>query len=185
MSRKGRVIIELGSDIEVEEKSSSIFVKGPKGELSFKIDPRFSIDFLSNNQSKQVRIKPLISSLKPAERSLYGLYGSLLNNAIVGVKTGFTKKLTIIGVGYKSELKAGQLVLHVGYSKPVFLDIPSGIEVKVESNVNLEVWGIDKELVGLIAARIRSVRPPEVYKGKGIRYTGEVIKLKAGKAGKK
>jgi large subunit ribosomal protein L6 len=150
-------------------------VKGPKGSLSTEINPEMSVTV----RDHEVAIaRPNDSKLY---KSLHGLYRSILKNMVDGVTKGFEKKLEIVGVGYKGEMKKDRLVLQLGYSHPIVFVPPQGIKLSVEGNVNITINGTDKELVGKVAAKIRSFRPPEPYKGKGIKYADEVIRRKAGK----
>lgn len=175
MSRVGKNPINLPDGVEVKVNKSSISVTGPKGNLERQVHPDISVNVKENqllverpNDSKYFK-------------SMHGLYRSLLNNMVEGVSKAFEKKLEIVGVGYKSELKNNRLVLQLGYSHSIVLVPPEGIQIKVENQRNISVSGIDKELVGQVAAKIRSFRPPEPYKGKGIKYEGEHIRRKAGK----
>jgi large subunit ribosomal protein L6 len=179
MSRIGRMPIPIPQGVTVDVHKSNVRVKGPKGEISRDFDPDMQIS-LENNQ---------IVVQRPTDhrrhRALHGLTRALLNNMVIGVSQGFTRQLQIEGVGYRAELQGKNLVLNVGYSHPVVIEPPADISFEVErGNRILRVSGIDKELVGELAARIRRVRPPEPYKGKGIRYSGEYVRRKAGKAGK-
>jgi len=175
LSRVGKNPINLPDGVEVKVNKSSISVTGPKGNLERQVHPDISVNVKENqllverpNDSKYFK-------------SMHGLYRSLLNNMVEGVSKAFEKKLEIVGVGYKSELKNNRLVLQLGYSHSIVLVPPEGIQIKVENQRNISVSGIDKELVGQVAAKIRSFRPPEPYKGKGIKYEGERIRRKAGK----
>jgi len=179
MSRIGRKPITLPKAVEITiGDDNSVTVKGPKGTLSQKFDA----------DMKLVNEDGTISVERPdnerTHRSLHGLTRTLLNNMVVGVTEGYTKNLDIQGVGYRAAMDGSTLVLSVGYSHPVRMVPPKGISFAVEANTKVSVMGIDKQQVGEEAARIRRVRPPEPYKGKGIRYAGEVVRRKAGKAGK-
>ena len=179
MSRIGRMPIPVPQGVTVEIKKNTVTVKGPKGELTRTFDPDMQIK-LEDNQ---------IIVRRPTDhrrhRALHGLTRALLNNMVEGVSKGFSRRLQIEGVGYRAEQQGANLVLNVGYSHPVVIEPPPGISFEVEKGYrSVVVSGIDKELVGEMAARIRRVRPPEPYKGKGIRYEGEYIRRKAGKAGK-
>ena len=167
----GGVTIEIGS-------GNDISVKGPKGQLSQKLSPRVDIV----QEDGQLRVTR--STEQREVKALHGLTRSLLSNMVVGVTDGFTKALEIQGVGYRAQMQGKNLVLNVGFSHPVNLVPPEGITYTVEGNNRVTVSGIDKQVVGEEAARIRGVRPPEPYKGKGIRYAGEFVRRKAGKAGK-
>lgn len=167
----GGVTIEIGSD-------NAVSVKGPKGQLQQKLTPRIQII----QEDGQVLVRRTTEDRDV--KALHGLTRSLLNNMVVGVTDGYTKTLEIQGVGYRAQMQGKNLVLNVGYSHPVNLTPAEGITFAVEGNNRVLVSGIDKQVVGEEAARIRGVRPPEPYKGKGIRYAGEFVRRKAGKAGK-
>ena len=178
MSRIGKMPIEVPQGVEVNIEGSRVTVKGPKGELSRSFDPDISISLVD---STLLVSRPSDSRL---HRSLHGLTRSLLSNMVEGVSKGFQKDLELVGVGYRAQKSGDRLVLEVGYSHPVEILPPPEITVEVERTGRISVQGIDKELVGEIAARIRRTRPPDRYKGKGIRYAGEAIRLKPGKSGK-
>ena len=178
MSRIGRMPIPLPSGVEVTQDGTNLSVKGPLGTLARSIHPEMVIE-RGDGELRVVR-----PSDEPRHRALHGLTRTLVNNMVVGVTTGFTKGLEISGVGYRAQLQGTKLVLALGYSHPVEVDPPEGISFQVETPTRLAVVGADKELVGQTAAYIRSRRKPEPYKGKGIRYAGEQILRKAGKAGK-
>jgi large subunit ribosomal protein L6 len=179
MSRIGRRPIAVPASVEVTiGDDNSVRVKGPKGELAQRFDRDLTL----------VREDGTITVERPdnerEHRSLHGLTRTLLNNMVVGVTEGYTKNLEIQGVGYRAAMDGRNLVLTVGFSHPVRMTPPEGISYAVEANTRVSVSGIDKQQVGEEAARIRRVRPPEPYKGKGIRYAGEVVRRKAGKTGK-
>lgn len=179
MSRIGKKPIEIKQGVSVEVKDGIIKVKGPKGELTQSFDSRISIK-VENNQVLVER-----SSNEKQIRALHGLYRSLIQNMILGTSQGFAKKLEIVGVGYRAEWKGRGLQLALGYSHPIFFIPPKDVKIEVPQPTNIVVSGIDKQLVGQVAAKIRSFRPPEPYKGKGIKYENEIILRKAGKtAGK-
>ncbi len=178
MSRIGKKPIIIPKDVEVKIDSDLIAVKGPKGEVNQKIHPHVNI----MREEDQIMIKVQNPKLKE-DRALWGLYGSLINNMIIGVTQGFEKKLEVIGVGYKAVLSGNKLILSVGYSHPVEVVLPQNISVTVDKNI-ITISGCDKQLVGEIAARVRKIRPPEPYKGTGIKYVNEVIRKKVGKAAK-
>jgi len=159
-----------------------ITVEGPKGTLSHKIHDLIEIN-LSENDNSQTIVVTTKNSTKQAQQ-LHGLSRTLINNMVIGVSEGFTKHLEIQGVGYRSQMDGSTLILNVGYSHPVIIEPPAETSIKVNNNTNIEITGIDKAVVGQLAAKIRSIRPPEPYKGKGIRYKGELVKKKIGKAGK-
>lgn len=179
MSRIGRAPIPLPKGVDIKISSDNhVVVKGPKGELSRTLHPAMQI--VKEDEILQVK-RP--DDSKP-NKALHGLTRSLLNNMVQGVTTGFTKGLEITGVGYRAAKVGEKIILQVGYSHPVEIDPPKGITLTTDSPTRINVTGIDKQLVGEIAAQIRSVRKPEPYKGKGIKYANEVIRRKAGKAGK-
>ena len=178
MSRIGRMPIPLPSGVEVTQDGATLSVRGPLGTLQREIHPEMVVE-RSDGELRVVR-----PSDEPRHRALHGLTRTLVNNMVVGVTTGFTKALEISGVGYRAQMQGTKLVLALGYSHPVEVDPPDGVSFQVETPTRLAVVGADKELVGQTAAYIRSRRKPEPYKGKGIRYAGEQILRKAGKAGK-
>lgn len=179
MSRIGKRPIEIPAQVTITVDGQHITVKGPKGQLERDLPEQVSVD--QDGGTLQV----VRRDESRTARQRHGLARTLVANMVEGVSKGFEKRLQIQGVGYRAQVQGRNLILNVGYSKPVEIAPPEGIQVAVENNVNVIVSGINKEIVGNTAARIRAVRPPEVYKGKGIRYAGEVIKLKAGKTGKK
>jgi large subunit ribosomal protein L6 len=156
-----------------------VAVKGPKGELSRTLPSEVEVVQEESNLLVNRRNESRVA------RQLHGLCRTLVFNMVEGVSNGFQKRLEIQGVGYRAQVQGRNLVLNVGYSHQVHIEPPEGIQLAVENNTNVVVTGIDKEAVGNISARIRAVRPPEPYKGKGIRYAGELVRRKAGKAGKK
>jgi large subunit ribosomal protein L6 len=179
MSRIGKLPIPIPQGVTVTIKKNSVVVKGPKGELSRDFPPEIEL----KQEDSQVVVTR--HSDHRTHRAKHGLVRALLNNMVVGVSAGFKRELHIEGVGYRAGLQNKNLELNVGYSHPVVFEPPEGISFEVDkSGRELTVLGIDKELVGEIAARIRRTRPPEPYKGKGIRYVGERVRRKAGKAGK-
>ena len=165
--------------VEISFDGELLSVRGPKGVLSQAIDPKVQIE---HNDSQ---ILLAISDSSKESRSLFGLFRSLIANMVIGVTEGFKKTLEIIGVGYRVEIAGNQLVFNLGYSHPISYDIPKGIEAQIEQRNRVVLSGIDKQLVGITAAKLRSFRPPEPYKGKGIQYVGEKIRRKAGKTGAK
>lgn len=180
MSRIGKRPIPIPAKVSVEIKGQEVKVNGPKGNLAKELPSLILVE------QKGELIEVTRENESRTARSRHGLCRTLVANMIEGVSQGFEKKLQIQGVGYRAEVQGNLLTLNVGYSLPVKMEMPEGITVNVEKNkTDLVVSGIDKELVGNIAAKIRSVRPPEPYKGKGIRYLGEYVRRKAGKAGKK
>ena len=176
MSRIGKLPIAIPDGVNVTVEGSSVTVKGPRGELARSFDPDMKIDL----EDGEIRVtRPTDQS---RHRALHGLTRSLIFNMVAGVSEGFEKVLEIHGVGYKAEQKGKQLVLSVGFSHTVPMDPPDGVEFSLDSPTVIRVRGIDKEKVGQIAAEVRKVRPPEPYKGKGIRYRDEHVRRKAGKA---
>lgn len=178
MSRIGLRPIPVPSGVDIQLTPGHVTVKGPKGELHQDVSRTLIIE----QQDSDLRVTRPNDERR--NRQLHGLTRTLINNMVVGVTDGFTKVLEIQGVGYRAALDGTTLVLNVGYSHPVRIEPPAGITFAVENPTRLSVSGIDKQLVGELAARIRRVRPPEPYKGKGIRYQGEFVRRKAGKAGK-
>lgn len=178
MSRIGKMPIPIPSGVEVSVTDHTVRVKGPKGELTKRLHP----DMIIAAESGHIVVsRPSDSKL---HRSLHGLTRTLVANMIEGVTNGFEKALEIRGVGYRASKQGNKLVLSVGYSHPVEVEAPAGIEFEVPAPTRVTVRGIDKELVGETAAKVRAVREPEPYLGKGIAYVGERIRRKAGKAGK-
>lgn len=178
MSRIGRLPIPVPAGVDVTIEGRTVTVKGPKGSLSRELHPDMTV---SREDDALVVNRP--SDAKP-HRQLHGLTRTLVNNMVTGVTAGYSKGLEITGVGYRAALVGRKLQLNLGYSHPVEIDPPDGIAFEVENPTRLSVVGIDKELVGEIAARVRASRKPEPYKGKGVRYAGEYVRRKAGKAGK-
>jgi len=178
MSRIGNYPVPVPGGVTVSLKGSTISAKGPKGQLSMPVP-----DFVSYEVGADQVVVKRANDSKPA-RARHGLGRALLNNMVVGVSTGFERKLDIVGVGYKAELQGRTLVMHLGYSHPINFAIPDGIDITVVKNTGLLVSGIDKQAVGQVAAVLRGYRKPDAYKGKGVRYSDEVIRLKAGKSGK-
>jgi large subunit ribosomal protein L6 len=179
MSRIGKRPIAIPNKVTVAIEGQRVAVKGPKGELS-RVLPA---EVLVEQDGTTITVTRRNES-RPA-RQRHGLCRTLVANMVEGVSQGFQRRLEIQGVGYRAQVQGRNLLLNMGYSHPVQIDPPEGVQLAVENNTNVVVSGIDKEVVGNIAAQIRAVRPPEVYKGKGIRYAGEVVRRKAGKAGKK
>jgi len=179
MSRIGKRPIPIPAKVTVTLDGQTVSVKGPKGELSRTLPPEVIIE----QDGDALVVKRRDESRRCRER--HGLCRTLVANMIEGVSQGFQKRLEIQGVGYRAQIQGSNLTMSVGYSNPVTIAPPQGIQFAVENNTNVVISGIDKEIVGNVAARVRGVRPPEPYKGKGIRYAGEYVKRKAGKAGKK
>ena len=178
MSRIGKLAIPIPAGVTVEVEGSHVAVKGPKGTLERDLSPELHI--VKDDGALRVE-RP---NDEKRARELHGLTRTLINNMVIGVTEGFRKPLEITGVGYRAALVGRKLQLNLGYSHPIEIDPPAGISFEVENPTHLAVVGIDKELVGQIAAQVRSTRKPEPYKGKGVRYAGEQIRRKACKAGK-
>jgi large subunit ribosomal protein L6 len=179
MSRIGKAPIEVPSKVEVSIEGNTVTVKGPLGKLTRTFRPELEIvrdgNLLIVNRKAEDRLS----------RSLHGLTRTLLNNMVVGVNQGFSKNLEMVGVGYRAQVQGKKLVMQLGYSHPIEVNPPEGVEISVEANTKITVKGYDKQSVGDVAADIRSYRKPEPYKGKGVRYAGEKVRRKAGKSGKK
>lgn len=178
MSRIGKAPIAVPSGVEVKIDGSTVSVKGPKGELSQRLSPKVTL----TQQDGHVVVGRVEDDRE--SRSLHGLSRSLVNNMILGVSEGFKKELDIVGVGYRATAKGSDIELALGFSHPVLVQAPEGISFQVPAPTRIEVHGIDKQLVGQVAADIRAWRKPEPYKGKGVRYVGEHVRRKAGKTGK-
>lgn len=179
MSRIGRMPVVVPKGVEVDIKGSSIHIKGPKGELQH----TFPADMMVSLEEGQIVVRR--PSDENHHRALHGMTRALIQNMVTGVSAGFERVLEVNGVGYRAEMDGKTLVLYVGYSHPVRMEPPEGIAFEVDAKTRqIKVKGFDKQFVGQVAANIRSVRPPEPYKGKGIRYIDETIRRKAGKAGK-
>lgn len=179
MSRIGKRPITIPAKVEIKIDGQQVNVTGPKGNLSRDLPSLITII----QEGQELLVIRDNESRKARER--HGLCRTLVANMVDGVSQGFEKKLEIQGVGYRAQAQGSKLTLNVGYSQPVEMEMPQGINVAVNTNTEVVITGIDKELVGNVAAKIRAVRPPEVYKGKGIRYAGEYVRRKVGKAGKK
>ncbi|MDX2229277.1 MAG: 50S ribosomal protein L6 [Leptolyngbyaceae cyanobacterium bins.349] len=179
MSRIGKRPISIPNKVTVTVDGQAVTVKGPKGELSRVLPAEVEVV----QEGETVLVNRRDDSRVARQR--HGLSRTLVANMVEGVSQGFQRRLEITGVGYRAQVQGTNLTLNMGYSHPVQIEPPPGIQFAVENNTNVIVTGIDKEIVGNTAARIRAVRAPEPYKGKGIRYAGEVIKRKAGKSGKK
>lgn len=178
MSRIGNSPISIPSTVSIKVEGHSVETSGPLGSLSLKIRPEVKVE-VENGRIKISRKKE-----DRLSRSLHGLTRSLINNMVLGVEKGWQKKLELVGVGFRVSGGEEKVILSVGYSHPVEVSAPGGIKFAIEDNNKIIVSGIDRVLVGQIAAKIRQVRPPEPYKGKGIRYSGEYVRRKPGKAGK-
>jgi large subunit ribosomal protein L6 len=180
MSRIGKQFIDIPEKVKVKLDGQKVLVDGPKGSLS-RILPSLVCCTLDEGKQQLYIEKTQNTKLSQA---LYGLSRTLVSNMVTGVSTGFEKRLVITGVGYRAQLDGKDLVLNMGYSHPVKMITPDELSVKVETPTSVVVFGMQKDIVGEFAAKIRSVRPPEPYKGKGIAYEGEIIRRKAGKTGK-
>ncbi len=178
MSRIGNTPINLPEGVSLTLDQNVVVVKGPKGELTYQLPPLIELEINQN----EIKVKRANNS-KPA-KSFHGLTRALLANMVQGVSQGYTKVLELVGTGYRVAKQGNKLVISVGYSHPVEYPEPDGVKLEVEGNNLIKVSGIDKQLVGQVAAEIRAIRKPEPYKGKGIRYQGEHIRRKAGKAAK-
>jgi large subunit ribosomal protein L6 len=178
MSRIGRLPVTVPSTVDVTIEGRRLTVKGPKGTLSRELHPDMTV---AKEDGTIVVTRP---TEQKTHKQLHGLTRTLVNNMVVGVTDGYRKGLEITGVGYRATLNGKKLTLNLGYSHPIEIDPPEGISFEVENPTRLAVVGIDKELVGQMAAKVRATRKPEPYKGKGVRYAGEVVRRKAGKAGK-
>lgn len=176
MSRIGRKPVQLAKGITVTQESGMLKVKGPKGELSATPHRAINIDV----QGQEVVVTR--TSEEKFNKSLHGLWRALIQNMVTGVSEGFSRKLEIVGVGYRAEMKGKKLHLQIGYSHPILFAPPDGVKIETPTQTSILISGIDKQLIGLVASKIRSFRPPEPYKGKGIKYEGERIRRKAGKA---
>jgi len=177
MSRIGHKIIAIPSGVKIQIKDGTVEVQGPKGKMTVKVPRGISFEQKDSN----------LAAKRESEehRALHGLARALVANAVTGVTTGFKKELDIVGVGYRAEVKGKNVVLALGYSHPVEFPIPEGIQIAVDKQTHLVVSGADKGQVGQVAANLRGLRPPDPYKQKGVRITGERLKKKAGKAGAK
>ena len=176
MSRIGRAPISVSQGVKITQEGRRLLVEGPKGKLSLEVPPSLSVRV----DGQQLKVEKTRED--DTIKALHGLYRALLANMVHGVVNGFSKELEIVGVGYRAQLQARQLSIHVGFSHPVLVQIPEGITVEVPKPTSVIVKGFDKQLVGQFAANLRRIAPPEPYKGKGIKYVGEVIRRKAGKA---
>ena len=180
MSRIGKLPIDIPDKVDVKIEGNKVTAKGPLGTLSVGLRPEVIIKM----EDKKIFVD--VTNAKDRKiRAFHGLSRTLINNIVVGVSQGFTKELEIHGTGYRASLDGANLNLQLGYSHPVVIVPPPGIEIKLDGNTRIAVFGADKQLVGDVASEIRDKRPPEVYKGKGVRYKGEQIRRKAGKTGKK
>lgn len=178
MSRIGNKVITIPAGVEVNIKDNLATVKGPKGELKQQFDKEMTF----NVEGSEITVVRPSDSKR--HRTVHGTTRALLANMVEGVSTGFKKELELIGVGYRAQMQGKKLVLSVGYSHPVEFEEIDGIKLGVEGNTKVSIEGINKEVVGQYAAKVRAIRPPEPYKGKGIRYVGEYVRRKEGKTGK-
>jgi large subunit ribosomal protein L6 len=176
VSRVGRKPIPIVKGVTVTKKNDAVVVKGPKGELSATVHPDITIEI---NQAEVLVSRHADDG---AHRALHGLWRALIQNMINGVTQGYSRKLEIVGVGYRAEMRGKKLQLMLGFSHPILFGPPDGVTIEAPTQTSILISGIDKQLVGLVAAKIRSFRPPEPYKGKGVKYEGEYIRRKAGKA---
>ena len=179
MSRIGKKVIPVPKGVKIDVKPGAVEVQGPKGKLLQALPPGIGFELAGDQlTAKTLREDPELGKF-------HGLARSLVANAVKGVTDGFRKDLDIVGVGYRAEVKGKQVVFALGYSHPVVFDIPNGIEIAIDKQTHVTVTGIDRQLVGQVAADIHAMRKPDPYKQKGVRYTGEVLKKKAGKTGAK
>jgi large subunit ribosomal protein L6 len=179
MSRVGKKIIPVPAGVKINVQEESVDVQGPKGKLTTRIPQGISFELSEGNLTAKR------ASESKQHRALHGLARSLVANAVKGVTEGFKKDLEIVGIGYRAELRGNSMVFSLGYSHPIEYPIPSGINITVEKQTRLQVSGIDRQKVGQVSAQIRSLRKPDPYKNKGIRYAGEKLKKKVGKTGAK
>ncbi|HEY2432082.1 MAG TPA: 50S ribosomal protein L6 [Vicinamibacterales bacterium] len=179
MSRIGKKVIAVPKGVKINVQQGAVEVQGPKGKLLQALPPGIGFELSGD----ELQAKPLRED--PALGKFHGLARSLVANAVKGVTEGFRKDLDIVGVGYRAELKGKQVHFALGYSHPVVFNVPTGIDVAIDKQTHVTITGIDRQLVGQVAADIRSLRKPDPYKQKGVRYTGEVLKKKAGKTGAK
>jgi large subunit ribosomal protein L6 len=177
MSRIGKRPIAIPTGVTVSVGDQAVEVKGPKGQLRQALPPGITVE-VSNGE-----VRAALAREDGELRKFHGLARTLVANAVQGVSAGFKRELDIVGVGYRAEVKGRQVVFALGYSHPIVFDIPQGIEIAVDKQTHVTVTGVDKQLVGQVAANIRAMRKPDPYKQKGVRYTGEVLKKKQGKTG--
>jgi large subunit ribosomal protein L6 len=176
MSRVGRKTVVVPKGVQVVQQNGTVTVKGPKGELAMRLEPGVAL------QATDTEVNVLLQREDRNASAIYGLTRALLANLVKGVSEGFSRSLEIQGTGYRAAMDGKKLVLQLGYSHPVEFPVPEGVQITVDSPTKLTVRGADKAQVGQVAANIRGFRPPEPYKGKGVRYEGETIKRKAGKS---
>jgi large subunit ribosomal protein L6 len=176
VSRVGKKPIPIPAGVKISIDGQKVTVTGPKGTLSAQLHPAVG----ASSTKEEITVSR--SSEAKTVRALHGLWRALLNNMVKGVTDGFTRKLELVGVGYRAEMKGKKLQLLLGFSHPILFDGPDGVKIEAPTQTNITISGIEKALVGQVAAKIRSFRPPEPYKGKGVKYEGEYIRRKAGKA---
>ncbi|MGH2574498.1 MAG: 50S ribosomal protein L6 [Ignavibacteria bacterium] len=176
MSRIGKKPVKILQGVKVDKSGENLQVTGPKGSLKLFVNP------LIKYEIKEDEVSFSRSSDSKKEKALHGLFSVLLRNMIKGVNEGYSKKLELVGIGYRADLKSNKLFLNIGFSHPIIFNPPEGIKIEVVKDNTIIVSGIDKQLVGQVAAKIHSFRPPEPYKGKGIKYENEYVRRKAGKA---
>ena len=179
MSRIGKKPIAIPKGVTIKADATGVEVKGPKGQMKQALPPGITAAIEDGN------VVTKKESEDPQLRKFHGLARSLVNNAVLGVTEGWKKELDIVGVGYRAELKGQQIHLALGYSHPIVFDVPKGIEVAIDKQTHITVTGVDRQLVGQVAANLRRMREPDPYQQKGVRYTGEKLKKKAGKTGAK
>jgi len=179
MSRIGKKPIAIPKGVNVTIHAGSLEIQGPKGKLTQRIPPGIAFEMVEG------QLKAAPSRQDPELGKFHGLARSLVANGVLGVTEGFKRELDIVGVGYRAEIRGKQAVFALGYSHPVVFDIPQGIDIAIEKQTHVTVTGVDRQLVGQVAANIRRLRQPDPYKQKGVRYTGEVLKKKTGKTGAK
>ena len=179
MSRIGKKPIAIPKGVNVTIHAGALDIKGPKGKLTQRIPPGIAFEMVDG------QLKSAPSRQDPELGKFHGLARSLIANGVLGVTEGFKRELDIVGVGYRAEIRGKQAVFALGYSHPVVFDIPHGIDIAIEKQTHVTVTGVDRQLVGQVAANIRRLRKPDPYKQKGVRYTGEVLKKKTGKTGAK
>ena len=179
MSRIGKKPIAIPKGVTIKADANGVEVKGPKGQMKQALPPGITAAIEDGNLVTKK------ASEDPELRKFHGLARSLVNNAVLGVTEGWKKELDIVGVGYRAELKGQQIHLALGYSHPIVFDVPKGIEVAIDKQTHITVTGVDRQLVGQVAANLRRMREPDPYQQKGVRYTGEKLKKKAGKTGAK
>ena len=176
MSRIGKLPVILPDTVSLDYNATEVNVKGPKGNLKLELRPEITL----KKEENKIIVDKKDNSKK--SRAMHGLYRVLINNMVTGVTQGFEKRLEVIGTGYRCQVQGNKLILNIGYSYPYEYEIPEGLTITVDNNTIIIIQGIDKQLVGHAASIIRKMRPPEPYKGKGIKYTDEIIKRKAGKS---